>query len=85
MLYDAFYERGRGQWYLLPCGYPLGTVASGPDCRGRAAGTYNGTDYGSRHNEGGNMVFCDGHGKWLKDGVWNLYPQSYASYWDERR
>ncbi|MCD6351805.1 MAG: DUF1559 domain-containing protein [Armatimonadetes bacterium] len=78
LLYDAW----RGD---RPCGYPLGTVASGPNCRARTCGKYNGTDYASRHNDGGNIVFCDGHVKWLRDGTWNRYPESYAQYWRRTR
>ncbi len=87
MLYDACYTRGGSlsDWSWRPCAYPLGTVAGGPNCRGRACGTYDGTDYTSRHNDGGNVAFCDGHTKWLKDGEWNIHPEAYSKYWDEQR
>ncbi|MGC9320103.1 MAG: DUF1559 domain-containing protein [Armatimonadota bacterium] len=78
MLYDAW----KG---TRPCGYPLGTVASGPDCRARACGTYEGKSYANRHNDGGNIAWCDGHVKWMKNGEWNIYPASYNKYWREAR
>lgn len=78
LLYDAWAGS-------RPCGYPLGTVASGPDCRGRATGTYGGKQYAVRHNGGGNIVMCDGHAKWFRDGTWNLYPDHYNKLWRKTR
>lgn len=78
ILYDAWAA-------TRPCGYPLDTVAGGPDCRARAAGTFQGKSYGNRHNDGANIAWCDGHVKWMKDGEWNRYPESYSKYWDRAR
>ena len=81
MLHDAWWRDNSPR----PCSYPLGTVAGGHNCRGRACGTYQGIDKGNRHNDGGNIVFVDGHAKWLKDQTWNLYPEHYAKYWQMTR
>ena len=78
LLYDAWAA-------TRPCGYPLGTVASGPNCRARACGRYNGRAYAPRHNDGGVVAFCDGHVKWLRDGTWNRYPEHYNKYWRKSR
>ncbi|NOY80000.1 MAG: prepilin-type N-terminal cleavage/methylation domain-containing protein [Kiritimatiellaeota bacterium] len=79
------FETWRGD---RPCSYPEGTIASGPNCRGRAIGIYQGTNYNDRHNGGGNLGFSDGHVKWLKGGPgnWNQYDANvYAKYWQMTR
>ena len=65
-----------------PCFYPMGTVASGPTCRGRAIGEKDGTKLDAkRHNKGGNFVLCDGSADFGQNGSWNYYPENYAKYW----
>jgi len=79
MMYDTY-------WGDRPCSYPLGTVAGGPNCRGRTAGYYNGLSYASRHRKSGNVVFVDGHAENLMDVTrWNQYPDSYTSLWKRTR
>ena len=69
-----------------PCYYPMGTVASGPTCRGRAIGEKDGTKlYDKRHNKGGNFVLMDGSADFGQNGSWNYYPENYATHWQRIR
>ena len=79
MMYDTY-------WGDRPCSYPLGTVAGGPNCRGRTAGHYSGLSYASRHRKSGNVVMVDGHAENMLDNSrWNQYPDSYARLWQRTR
>lgn len=72
-----------------PCGYPIGDVAPGssPWCRARAAADAHpkGWPYDwSRHNDGANIAYADGHVKWLKNENWAYYPENYDAVWRKR-
>ncbi|MCK5806107.1 MAG: DUF1559 domain-containing protein [Lentisphaeria bacterium] len=74
LLFDTY-------WGDRPCAYPVGSVAGGPDCRGRATGTYNGKSYGVRHNNNGNFSLCDGSAAGAPNAQWAHYPNSYNTFW----
>ncbi len=88
VLYDAIRA---GRWCASPFGHNP-TRSRQDDCEGRPAGICKlgggslvaGGDY-SRHNEGANVGFCDGHAKWLRNGTWEWYPENYAKYWQKSR
>ena len=70
---------------LHPCGYPwVVNARSAPDCEGKPAADYLTYKY-ARHNDGCNIAFADGHGKWLPNSqfaYWTDYTHPpYTTYW----
>jgi len=68
-------------WGDRPCAYPLGTVSGGPNCRGRATGSYGGKSYGVRHNNNGNFSLGDGSASSAPNAQWAQHPLSFDALW----
>jgi len=78
-----FYDTYNGVGH--PCGYPWVVDArSAPNCEAKPAADYGTYKY-ARHNDGCNIAFADGHGKWLQNSQFAYYHGStsapYTTLW----
>jgi len=78
MLYDTYAG-------TRPCGYPwVVNARTAPNCEGKPAADYDTYKY-ARHNDGCNIAFADGHGKWLQNrtfAYWVDYNSPpYTTLW----